>query len=105
MATLHARARYFLTLAKQRGFDVGPSKDTAIIPVILGNSIHAMQASRMMHQRGISVQPILHPAVNEEGARLRFFVNSLHTNEQLSQTINTLAGVLDELGVKSTTAR
>jgi 8-amino-7-oxononanoate synthase len=97
VARLQARAAYFLLLAKQRGLYTGPSGETPIVPVILGNSLHALKASRMMHERGISVQPILHPAVDEAGARLRFFINTLHTNEQLSTTINTLVEVLQEI--------
>ena len=97
VATLQTRAAYFLQLAKQRGFNIGDSADTPIIPVILGNSVDSLRSSRMMHERGISVQPILHPAVNEEGARLRFFVNALHTDEQLESTADTLAEVLQEI--------
>ncbi len=97
VATLQARAAFFLTLARQRGFNTGDSAETPIIPVILGNSVHSLSASRMMHERGISVQPILHPAVEEEGARLRFFVNTLHTNDQLSRTADALAEVLGQL--------
>ena len=104
IATLQARAAYFLTLAKQRGFNTGESGETPIVPVVLGNSLKALRASRMMHERGISVQPILHPAVAEEGARLRFFINCLHTNDQLTTTVKTLASVLEELdGCESTT--
>ena len=51
----------------------------------------------MMHERGISVQPILHPAVPEERARLRFFINALHTEQQLSTTVETLKEVLDQV--------
>jgi 7-keto-8-aminopelargonate synthetase-like enzyme len=33
--------------------------------------------SRALFERGINVQPILYPAVEEEAARLRFFITSL----------------------------
>jgi 8-amino-7-oxononanoate synthase len=100
VTTLHKRAEYFMGLCRQHGFNTGPSKDTAIIPVILGNSLHSIRASRQMHARGISVQPILHPAVEESGARLRFFVNVLHTEEQLKTTADNLAEILRELDPK-----
>jgi 8-amino-7-oxononanoate synthase len=77
--------------------NTGPSQGTAIIPVMLGNSLHSLQASRMMRERGISVQPILHPAVAEEGARLRFFLSALHTEEQIATTVESLAEVLRQL--------
>ncbi len=100
VATLQARASYFLQLSRQHKFNTGDSQDTPIIPVILGNSLHAVRASRMMHERGISVQPIMHPAVNEAGARLRFFVNALHSDEQLETTVENLAVVLEEIDPK-----
>ncbi|MCH2123524.1 MAG: aminotransferase class I/II-fold pyridoxal phosphate-dependent enzyme [Pirellulaceae bacterium] len=97
VATLQSRAAFFLTLLKQRGVNTGDSNGTPIVPVILGNSLHAIQSSRMMHERGVSVQPILHPAVAEESARLRFFLNALHTNEELSVAAKELVAVLKEL--------
>jgi 7-keto-8-aminopelargonate synthetase-like enzyme len=96
VVTLQARAKYFLSLAQERGFNTGPSGGTAIVPVILGNSLHSLAASRRMHERGISVQPILHPAVPEAGARLRFFVNAMHTTEQLRLAADALAEFLVE---------
>ncbi len=98
--TLQARAAHFLSLAKQHGLNTGASGQTPIVPVILGNSLQSLTASRLMRERGISVQPILHPAVAEEGARLRFFINSLHTEEQLATTASTLAEVLQSIDPK-----
>jgi hypothetical protein len=43
-----------------------------------------------MFQRGINVQPILYPAVEEEKARLRFFITSSHTEEQIRKTVDIL---------------
>ncbi len=44
-----------------------------------------------MFRRGINVQPILHPAVEESAARLRFFVTAKHTEAQIRTTVETLA--------------
>ena len=43
-----------------------------------------------MFERGINVQPILYPAVEEEKARLRFFITSPHTEEQIRHTVEML---------------
>ena len=51
-------------------------------------------ASQLMFERGINVQPILHPAVEESASRLRFFINARHTEDQLRSTIATLVEVL-----------
>ena len=52
------------------------SNDSAVVPVILGNSMHALQLSQALFERGINVQPILYPAVEEKAARLRFFITA-----------------------------
>ncbi len=94
LVTLHDRARLFLALAKAHGINTGTSGGTPVIPVILGNSLHCMLASQRMFERGVNVQPILHPAVEEKVARLRFFITSDHTEEQIRYTVETLAEVL-----------
>jgi 8-amino-7-oxononanoate synthase len=94
VAALQARSREFLSLAKERGFHTGASSGTPIVPVILGNSLQTLAAARRLHERGISVPPIIHPAVREEGARLRFFISALHTPEQLRISADVLAEVL-----------
>ena len=42
---------------------------------------------RRCSSAGINVQPILHPAVEESAARLRFFITASHTDEQIRHTI------------------
>jgi 8-amino-7-oxononanoate synthase/acyl carrier protein len=95
VARLQSNARLFLTLAQERGLNTGMSNNTPVVPIITGNSLHALMASRAMFERGISVQPILYPAVEEEKARLRFFITSAHSEEQLHQTVAILA---EEMG-------
>jgi 7-keto-8-aminopelargonate synthetase-like enzyme len=94
LVTLHKRADLFLSLAKARGMNTGTSAFTPVIPIVLGNSLHCMQASHMLFERGINVQPILHPAVEEKASRLRFFINSDHTEDQIHHTIEVLTEVL-----------
>jgi 7-keto-8-aminopelargonate synthetase-like enzyme len=37
------------------------------------------------------VQPIINPAVEEKAARLRFFVSSQHTPDQIEATVRLIA--------------
>jgi 8-amino-7-oxononanoate synthase len=90
VAALHANARLFLQLAREAGLDTGPSGGSAIVPVILGNSMNALKLSRALFARGINVQPILYPAVEERAARLRFFITSRHTADQIRRTITAV---------------
>jgi len=97
---LHERARLFLTLARARGLNTGLSKDSPIVPVILGDSVHCLRLSRALFDRGINVQPILHPAVEERAARLRFFITASHTEEQIRRSIDVTAEEVERIDPK-----
>jgi 8-amino-7-oxononanoate synthase len=87
---LQQNARLFLKLARERGIDTGYSNGSAVVPAIIGNSLHSLQISEGLRQRGINVQPILYPAVEESAARLRFFVTATHSEQQIRETIAAL---------------
>lgn len=94
VAKLHHNADRFLNKAKSFHLNTGTSGGTPVVPVILGNSVHALKLSNAMFKRGINVQPIMYPAVEESAARLRFFITSDHTDEDLDYTIDVM---VDEL--------
>ena len=50
-----------------------------------------------LFERGINVQPILYPAVEEAAARLRFFISSTHTDEQIIQTVQAVAEEVEKI--------
>jgi 7-keto-8-aminopelargonate synthetase-like enzyme len=50
--------------------------------------------------RGINALPIIHPAVPMKAARLRFFITSKHTKEQIRTTIETTAEELAAVAKK-----
>jgi 8-amino-7-oxononanoate synthase len=97
VAKLQANSRLFLKLAKARGLNTGFSNNTAVVPVIIGNSLNALRLSRALFEDGINVQPILYPAVEEKAARLRFFITSMHTDEQIQRTVDAVARHLREI--------
>ncbi len=90
-------AARFIALLKERGINTGMSKDTAVVPAIIGNSVLCLQVSDALKDRGVNVQPILYPAVEEDQARLRFFLSSLHQEEQLLTAADILKEELDRL--------
>jgi 8-amino-7-oxononanoate synthase len=97
VARLAENSRLFLRLAKQAGLDTGMSNNTPVVPVITGNSTHALQLSHALFERGINVQPILVPVVEESAARLRFFITSMHTDEQIRTTVSAVAEELSRI--------
>lgn len=90
VARLQANATLFLRLVREAGLDAGTSAGFAIVPVILGSSVGAARLSQALFERGINVQPILHPAVPESSARLRFFLSAEHTEDELRATVAAL---------------
>jgi 8-amino-7-oxononanoate synthase len=95
---LQARCRQFLRLAKEGGLNTGLSQDSPVVPVIVGDSLRCLALSRALAERGINVQPILHPAVEEHAARLRFFLTALHTAEQIDETVRIVVEEAVRLG-------
>jgi 7-keto-8-aminopelargonate synthetase-like enzyme len=61
------------------------------VPIIVGESSVCLKLSEALFKRGINVDAILYPAVEKNGARMRFFITSEHSQEQISYTVNTLA--------------
>jgi 8-amino-7-oxononanoate synthase len=91
---LHELSSLFLALARERGLNTGLSGGTPIIPVIVGNSVKCLLLSRALFNRGIIVQPIIHPAVPERAARLRLFITTNHTEAHVR---NAVGAIVEEL--------
>jgi len=91
VAALQARGRYFLQQARAAALDTGTSTGLAVVPVITGSSLKAARLSAALFAQGINVQPILHPAVPEKSARLRFFISCMHTEAQIAQAVQATA--------------
>jgi 7-keto-8-aminopelargonate synthetase-like enzyme len=87
-------AALFLKLANEHGLNTGSAGGTPVIPVVIGSSVECLRLARALYDRGINVHPIVHPAVAEDAARLRFFITTNHSESQIRRTV---AAVADEL--------
>jgi len=97
VSSLRANAALFRDACRHHGLDTGPSIGAAIVPVMIGSSLKSARAAQALFERGISVQPILYPAVPERSARLRYFITSCHDAAQLERTAKVTAEVVAEL--------
>ncbi len=95
---LRLRSKLFLDLARSSGVDTGFSAGAAVIPAIIGNSMQCMVLSQALAARKINVQPIVHPAVEENAARLRFFISATHTEEEIRYAVQVLSEELRKIG-------
>lgn len=91
---LRQNADLFVRLCKENGLDTGISKGTAVVPVIIRHSAHALVLAHRLFEAGINVQPILYPAVADSESRLRFFITCDHTEEELTSTAIKVAELL-----------
>lgn len=97
LVNLHCRAKLFLQLAQKYRINTGFSQNTPIIPIIIGDSLKSIKISQSLFQRGINVQPMIYPSVPENMARLRFFITSSHTEEQIIFTVDAIVQELEKL--------
>ena len=93
---LQSNSLFFLELAKAANLDTGDAEGHAIIPIVVGQSLQALQLSDALLKHQVHVQPIIYPAVAEPAARLRFFISALHTKEQLQQTVNAVCRAIEQ---------
>lgn len=92
---LQENAAFFHQELVRRGLDVGPSRGlSGVVPVITGSSEQALRLSERLADQGVNVQPIVYPAVADDAARLRFFLSSTHSRDQLAWTAERVAETL-----------
>jgi 7-keto-8-aminopelargonate synthetase-like enzyme len=81
----------FLSLAREAGIETGERACAPMIPCIVGSSIKALELADALMRRGITADPIVFPAAPEDEARLRFFVTSCHSPEQIRFMVQALS--------------
>jgi 8-amino-7-oxononanoate synthase len=91
VAKLRGNARRFAQGARAAGLDIGASVGEAIAPIITGSSLRAVTLSQRLFDRGVNVQPIIHPAIPERLARLRFFLSCEHDEAQIDMAVGLVA--------------
>ncbi|RCG21309.1 aminotransferase class I/II-fold pyridoxal phosphate-dependent enzyme [Streptomyces diacarni] len=90
VARVRQLAEYFRTGARDRGLDIGVSRASAVIPVIVGDWNKTMALSNSLLEQGVNVMPIGYPAVAADACRLRFFINADHSEADLERSLDLL---------------
>jgi 8-amino-7-oxononanoate synthase len=100
VARLQENGRLFLDEARKAGLDTMTSAGYSVVPVMVGCPVKAVRLTDKLLERGINALPIIHPAVPMKAARLRFFITSRHTPEQIRSTIRVVAEELAAISKK-----
>jgi 8-amino-7-oxononanoate synthase len=83
VARLHQNGAMFLAEAKARGLDTGRAIGIGMLPVMVGATTRAAKAVTRLFERGVNTSLIMYPGVPVNAARLRFFLTSEHTKEEI----------------------
>lgn len=86
---LHANVAFFLRELRRLGIQA--RTESAIVPVVVGESARALSAAKRMREDGLFVSPIRYPSVPEGSARLRLTIMSSHTESELTHCAESLA--------------
>ena len=98
VARLHENARYFRDQLIGLGFKPLPG-ETPIIPVILGETAHAIRMSELLLDEGVFVTGFGYPVVPQGQARVRCQVSAAHTRADLDEALAAFAKVGRRLGL------
>ena len=96
VAHLSEVGRSFLARARDLGLDTGGSEGHAVCPIIVGDSVKAVWIANRLFEAGFNVLPIIAPAVPNQSARLRFFVNHDHSPEDIDAVLTETAALLGQ---------
>lgn len=104
------RRQYLLQLiaqfkqrAAEQGLPLMPS-NTAIQPLLVGDSQRALQISEGLAQRGFLVAAIRPPTVPANSARLRVTITAAHTQQQIDRLVEALVAVMASVKVEGPTS-
>ena len=65
------------------------------MPIMVGSLQRAARLTQRLFANGINASPIIYPGVPINAARLRFFLTSEHTAEQIHMTVRVARDALD----------
>ncbi|MDB5362898.1 MAG: aminotransferase class protein [Rhodospirillales bacterium] len=97
VARLQANGQRFLHKAREAKLDVGTSWGYAVTPVVVGDSLRTILLADRLLKRGYNAFPIVPPGVPEQSARLRFFISSEHTAEDIDGAVAATREELTQL--------
>lgn len=84
--------RYFIAQMQPLGFKL-VSTETAIVPVLIGDSELCQNYSKALRDEGVHVDSVQFPATPVGQARLRFMMNAGHSREQIDHVVGVMADI------------
>ncbi|MCX5762830.1 MAG: glycine C-acetyltransferase [Gemmatimonadetes bacterium] len=96
--TLRENSQYFRQRIIEAGFNPLPG-ETPIVPIIIGETAHAIRMSEMLLDEGIFVTGFGFPVVPQGTARLRCQISAAHTRDDLDHAVRAITNVARKVGL------
>lgn len=93
---LRRNGALFMQEAQAAGLDTANSQGLGILPIMVGTSLRVGKMTQRLFARGINASPIFSPGVPINAARLRFFVTSEHTPDEIRTAVRATREELDQ---------
>ncbi|KZE98324.1 2-amino-3-ketobutyrate CoA ligase [Rhodococcus sp. EPR-157] len=97
IARLQSNAQHAFAKAQALGLSTGLAEGTPILPIIVSDTQKAVIAQVTLLEAGVNVNAITYPSVPLGEERLRLFISSEHSIEQIDTALIEIARVLDRL--------
>jgi glycine C-acetyltransferase len=95
---LRENVRYFRAGLEERGFNPLDG-ESAIIPVIVGETANAIELSERLLDHGVFVTGFGYPVVPEGTARIRIQASAAHEPEHIDRALEAFSTVAEETGL------
>jgi glycine C-acetyltransferase len=97
-AKLWSNVAFLRRRFEEEGIDIGKSC-SQVMPVLVNNDAKVFAVAEKIQDGGLFLQPVTYPAVPKHKSRLRISVSAAHSEEDLEQAVQVIAGVLREEGI------
>ncbi len=94
---LNELGQLFVSEARKAGLDTATAIGSAVVPVIVGDSLITIKLAEQLFREGVYVMPIMPPGVPDRTARLRFFITTRHDDEDIRHAVGLTASILARL--------
>ena len=95
---LWSNIEYFRKNIIELGFNIGFS-ETAIFPIIIGDSCKVFEMCKQLHQQNIYVNSVVFPAVPKRLSRIRITITAELTKQQLDTVLEKISFIGKKLGI------
>lgn len=95
---LHNNVEYLNSKLKNLGLRVTPP-GTGIISVILNDEVTLRKMSKVIHEKGLFINPLPFPSVPRGEPRFKFSLMATHTQEDLDEAANIFEEACNELKI------